>query len=162
MFRKSSKHIPRYVATCRTAKHRIFTFLNTDTIPDAKILAISLEESSYLAMLSSSAHCVWAFNTGAFLEDRPNYNHADCFNKFPFPDLQDGELKTQLTELGEKLDSFRKARQAEHPTLTLTGMYNVLEKLRRNEPLTDKDKTIHDQGLVTILQQIHDDIDRHT
>ncbi|MCP5537818.1 MAG: hypothetical protein H7A51_16490 [Akkermansiaceae bacterium] len=39
-------------------------------------------------------------------------------------------------------------------------MYNVLEKLRSGEPLTAKEKTIHDDGLVTLLKQIHDDIDR--
>lgn len=39
------------------------------------------------------------------------------------------------------------------------GACNVLEKLRAGEPLTAKDKTIHDQGLVTLLKQIHDELD---
>jgi hypothetical protein len=38
-------------------------------------------------------------------------------------------------------------------------MYNVLEKLRSGETLTDKEKTIHEQGLVSVLKQIHDDLD---
>jgi hypothetical protein len=38
-------------------------------------------------------------------------------------------------------------------------MYNVLEKLRKNEELTDKDRLIHEQGLVSVLRQIHDDLD---
>jgi len=38
-------------------------------------------------------------------------------------------------------------------------MYNVLEKLRRNEPLSEKDKVVHEQGLVSVLRQIHDDLD---
>ena len=41
----------------------------------------------------------------------------------------------------------------------MTGMYNVLEKLRAGEPLTDKEKTIHEQGLVSVLKQIDDDLD---
>jgi hypothetical protein len=41
----------------------------------------------------------------------------------------------------------------------MTGMYNVLEKLRAGEPLTAKEKTIHEQGLVSVLKQIHDDLD---
>jgi hypothetical protein len=61
--------------------------------------------------------------------------------------------------LGEKLDAHRKRQQALHPELTLTGMYNVLEKLRAEEALTDKEKQIHAAGLVTILKQIHDDLD---
>ncbi len=39
-------------------------------------------------------------------------------------------------------------------------MYNnVLEKLRAGEPLSEKDKGIHEQGLVSVLKQIHDDLD---
>jgi hypothetical protein len=39
-------------------------------------------------------------------------------------------------------------------------MYNVLEKLRSGEPLSAKDKQIHDQGLVTVLRQLHDELDQ--
>ena len=46
-----------------------------------------------------------------------------------------------------------------HPDLTLTGMYNVLEAIRAGTPLTAKEKAIHDKGLVSILQQIHADLD---
>ena len=38
-------------------------------------------------------------------------------------------------------------------------MYNVLEKLRSGESLTAKEQTIHEQGLVSVLKQIHDDLD---
>jgi hypothetical protein len=38
-------------------------------------------------------------------------------------------------------------------------MYNVLEKLRSNEPLTEKELITHEHGLVFVLQQIHDDLD---
>jgi hypothetical protein len=38
------------------------------------------------------------------------------------------------------LDGHRKRRQELHPGLTLTGMYNVLEKLRAWDVLTAKDK----------------------
>ena len=41
----------------------------------------------------------------------------------------------------------------------MTGMYNVLEKLRSGEPLNDKEKTIHEQGLVSVLKQLHDELD---
>jgi hypothetical protein len=38
-------------------------------------------------------------------------------------------------------------------------MYDVLEKLRANEPLNTKDKQIHEAGLVSVLRQLHDDLD---
>jgi hypothetical protein len=38
-------------------------------------------------------------------------------------------------------------------------MYNVLEKLRHSEALRAKDKTIHEQGLVSVLRTLHDKLD---
>jgi hypothetical protein len=55
--------------------------------------------------------------------------------------------------------AHRKRQQAQHPRLTLTDMYNVLAKLRAGEPLSDADRHIHEQGLVSILRQLHDDLD---
>lgn len=161
MFRDASRDLLRYIATCRTAKHRLFSFLDANTIPDAKIVAIALDDSVMLGVLSSSIHGHWAERTGARMGvgNDLNYNHADCFNKFPFPTFEEGELKQRIRGLGERLDAHRKRQQELHPGLTLTGMYNVLEKLRSEEPLNAKEKTIHDQGLVTILQQLHDDLD---
>jgi hypothetical protein len=38
-------------------------------------------------------------------------------------------------------------------------MYNVLEKLRSGAPLTAKEKTIHEHGLVSVLKTLHDELD---
>ena len=38
-------------------------------------------------------------------------------------------------------------------------MYNVLEKLRSGAALSAKEKTIHDEGLVSVLKKLHDDLD---
>jgi hypothetical protein len=38
-------------------------------------------------------------------------------------------------------------------------MYNVLEKLRRGEPLGDRERVTHEQGLVSVLRQLHEDLD---
>ena len=77
----------------------------------------------------------------------------------PFPALEEGELKHRIRDLGERLDAHRKRQQDLHPDLVLTGICNVLAKLRTGEALTAKDKAIHDQGLVSVLRQIHDDLD---
>ena len=57
------------------------------------------------------------------------YIKSRCFDPFPFPDPPEA-LRAKLRVAGEELDSFRKQRQAEHPIITLTQMYNVLEKLK--------------------------------
>ncbi len=158
MLRPALDSIRRYIATCRTAKHRLFTFVPSRTLPDAKVVAIGLADPFFLGVLSSSIHQRWTLKTGALLEDRPNYNHSDCFVKFPFPSPDDA-TRERIRSLGEQLDAHRKRQQALHPGLTLTGMYNVLEKLRSGGALTAKEKVIHEQGLVSVLRQIHDDLD---
>ncbi|MBF0249686.1 MAG: hypothetical protein HQL35_03540 [Alphaproteobacteria bacterium] len=41
----------------------------------------------------------------------------------------------------------------------MTGMYNVLEKVRAKAVLTDADKDVYDAGLIGVLKQIHDELD---
>jgi hypothetical protein len=60
---------------------------------------------------------------------------------------------------GERLAAFRKARQAEHPRLTLTQMYNVREAIRAGRALTPDEARIKDEGLILILNELHDEID---
>jgi hypothetical protein len=160
-FRPALAGLPRYIATVETSKHRFFTFLDQEILPDNMLIAIASDDSFHLGVVSSAAQVVWALTTGGRLGmgNDPRYNKSRCFDPFPFPALEEGELKTRIRELGERLDAHRKARQAAYPDLTLTGMYNVLEKLRAEEPLTEKEKKIHGEGLVTVLKQIHDDLD---
>ncbi|MEP2775458.1 MAG: DNA methyltransferase [Luteolibacter sp.] len=160
-FRSSTAAVKRFVVTSETAKHRIFRFLGGIDRPEHKLVVISSDDAFTLGTLSSSIHVQWSVVTGSWLGvgNDSVYVKSRCFEPFPFPALEEGELKTRIRELGECLDAHRKGRQAAHPGLTLTGMYNVLEKLRAGEALSDKDKKIHDEGLVTVLKQIHDDLD---
>jgi hypothetical protein len=89
----------------------------------------------------------------------PRYNKTRCFETFPFPEL-DANQSATIARLAEQLDAHRKRQQAQFPELTLTGMYNVLEKLRSGDAFNAKEKIIHQQGLVSILRELHDDLDR--
>ncbi|MEX1116141.1 MAG: type IIL restriction-modification enzyme MmeI [Akkermansiaceae bacterium] len=153
--------LPRYIATVETSKHCFFTFLDQEILPDNMLIAIASDDAFHLGILSSQIHVVWALAAGGRLGmgNDPRYNKSRCFEPFPFPALEEGTLKQRIRDLGERLDSHRKRQQEQYPGLTLTGMYNVLEKLRSGEPLTAKEKLIHDQGLVTVLRQIHDELD---
>src|SRR6185503_14638989 len=106
---------------------------------------ISLADAFHLGILSSRIHVVFALSAGGTLEDRPRYNKSRCFDPFPFPDCTEPQ-REGVRKIAEELDAHRKRVQAQHASLTLTGMYNVLEKLRANEPLNEKEQRIHDQG----------------
>lgn len=64
-----------------------------------------------------------------------------------------------MRDLAVRLDAHRKQALATHQDLTLTGLYNVLEKLRSSEALTEKEQDIHERGLVSIMKHLHDQID---
>ena len=151
--------LPRYIATVETCKHRFFTFLDQSILPDNKLITIAIADAFVFGVLSSAVHVSWALTIGSQLGPTPVYVKTTCFDPFPFPDLPEGPLKQRIRELGERLDSHRKRQQEQHPDLTLTGLYNVLEKLRAGDSLNAKEKTLHDQGLVTLLRQIHDELD---
>ena len=158
--RRLTNGLRRYIATPETSKHRLFTFVDGAVLPEHPVLAIGLEDAFFLGALSSRVHLVWALSTGGRLGvgNDPRYNKTRCFEPFPFPDCPDG-LRSRIRELAESLDNHRKTRQAQHADLTITAMYNVLEKLRSGEPLTAKEKVVHDQGLVSVLKKLHDDLD---
>ncbi|HZS04252.1 MAG TPA: DNA methyltransferase [Blastocatellia bacterium] len=71
--------IPRYIATCRTSKHRTFTFLSREDLPDTKIVAIGLSDPFFLGVLSSRTHFVFSRATGGWLGigNDSTYNSAD-------------------------------------------------------------------------------------
>ena len=148
----------RYIATPYTAKFRPFIFVGADTLPDAMAYAIASDDAFALGVLSSRIHLRWAGKAGGKLEDRPRYNSKATFFPFPFPAATDAQTE-KIRALGESLDAHRKRQQAAHPGLTITGMYNVLEKLRCGGALSPKEKKIHDDGLVSVLKKIHDDLD---
>ena len=153
------KNLKRYIATVETTKHRTFQFLDGKILADNMITIFAMDAPEHLAVFSSRFHVIWALKAGGTLEDRPRYNKSVCFDPFPFPDPTEAQ-KARLRSLGEQLDAHRKDRQAAHPKLTLTNMYNVLEKLRANERIDGKDREIYDQGLIGILRDLHDQIDQ--
>jgi len=148
----------RYIATVETSKHRFFTFLDNTIMPDHKLVCIAHDDAYVLGVISSHIHVTWALASGSTLEDRPVYPKSRCFETFPFPEATE-EQKSRIREIAERLDAHRKRQLALHAALTMTDMYNVLEALRANETLTAKQRAIHDQGLVTVLRQLHDELD---
>jgi hypothetical protein len=62
--------------------------------------------------------------------------------------------------VAEKLDQHRKGALARDERVTMTGMYNVVEKLRSGEKLTEKERAIHEIAACGVLKDVHDELDR--
>lgn len=158
--RRALSGLPRFIGTTRTSKFRVFQFLPSALTAESKIVIVASDAAWLLGVLSSRIHVVFATRIGGWLGvgNDPTYNHTDCFNKFPFPVLSQSASES-ISRLAEDLDVHRKRRLAEHPRLTITDLYNVLEKLRTGEPLLPTDRSIHEAGLVSVLKRLHDELD---
>jgi hypothetical protein len=163
IMRAFSADIDRFIATSETMRHRVFVFLDRTILPDNKIVAIGSADAFHLGILSSCLHIRWSLHAGGWLGAGNDsvYVKSQCFDPFPFPEAAE-ETKAEIRAVAEELDAHRKRCQAEHPGLTLTGMYNVLERLRagaRPEELDPVQRAVFDQGLVLILKELHDRLD---
>ena len=160
--RRATEDLARFILVPRTAKRFTFQFQLSSTVPDTSVVAIAVDDPWMLGVLSSQIHRIWAERSGGRLGigNDPRYQHKSTFLPFPFPPRHSGsDLPHMLSSIASELDAHRKRQQAAHPDLTITGMYNVLEKLRSGGALTAKDKVIHEQGLVSVLKKLHDDLD---
>lgn len=156
--------VDRLIVTPETAKHRLFTFQARPFCPDHKLYAICIDDAYVLGVLCSTTHAQWSLRAGGRLGvgNDPTWTNTTTFIPFPFPDDDTGltpKLQARIRDVGEQLDAHRKRQQAAHDDLTLTGMYNVLEKLRAGAALTAKEKLIHEHGLVSVLRTLHDELD---
>ena len=150
--RKALANLDRYIATVETSKHRFFQFLDISILPDNKLVNIGLSDAASISVLSSRIHVTWALAAGGRLGvgNDPVYVKTACFDKFPFPVLTNS-TRARLADLGERLDALRKQVLADHTDLTMTGLYNVLARMREIEhtgesTLTAKERDIHDRG----------------
>lgn len=159
-FRPALRGLSRYISTVETAKHRIFVFVDIATLPDNKLVNFALADAYALGVLSSAVHLIWTAANKSRLGfgNDPVYVKTRCFDPFPFPDATEAQKET-IRQLAEELDAQRKRVQREHPDTTLTGMYNVLETIRRKQALTRRALHIYDAALIGTLRELHDDID---
>lgn len=161
--RPAIQGLPRLIATVDTARHRTFQFVPSAYVLDDKSVVIASQDAAHLAVLSSAIHLTWAVRVGGWLGvgNDSVYSKVRTFDPFPFPD-PDEVTNARLCALGEELDATRKTVQSEYPDLTLTGLYNVLEKIRAGAPLDAKGEGVMERGRVLILKDLHDQIDRAT
>jgi hypothetical protein len=153
--------LPKMILTTETSKHRVFEWQRLPFAPDHTLYVVCSAALDVLGALSSRVHALWALRAGSRLGvgNDPRWTNTTCFLPFPFP-AATVEQRARIAALAERIEAHRRAQRAAHPDLTLTGLYNVLEKLRTGETLTAKEKAIHDRGLVSVLRELHDELDR--
>lgn len=151
--RRMLSGLDRYIATVEVSKHRLFAFLDNEIAPDGSLILVGSDSAFLLGVLSSQLHGAWALSAGGRLGvgNDPRYNRTLCFSSFPFPDPA-SHLRTRIADVAERLDAHRKAALARDERVTMTGMYNVVERLRTGEPLTAKERTVHELAACGLLR----------
>ena len=102
--RMASSRSPRFIATPRISKYRIFSWNSQIVLPDDGIFIFARPDDFFFGVLHSRFHEVWALKLGTRLETRPRYTPTSCFETFPFPDAhfkQDTAIAATANELNE-------------------------------------------------------------
>jgi type II restriction/modification system DNA methylase subunit YeeA len=136
--RRALQGLPRYLATPRVAKHRLFVWLDGRTLPDSQVIAFARDDDYFFGVLQSRVHESWALRMGTWMGvgNDLRYTPTTCFETFPLPwppgeEPQDDLLVAEIAEAARRLDDLRRnwlnpkgTTEAELKKRTLTNLYN--------------------------------------
>ena len=148
------------ILTPITAKYRWFVRDTASLVPDQSLLAIFLPDWADLGILSSQIHEEWFVENCGWLGvgNDPRYNPTRVFDTFPFP-IRKGDDWSKIGELAEELDSTRRTALAENPSLTMTGLYNLVAPIR-DGTLPPEQEAAATKARAFIVAKLHDDLDQ--
>ena len=107
--RKALVGLSRYIGTSRVSKHRIFSFIESDVLPDGDITVFARDDDYFFGVLHSRIHEVWAEAMGTQLREAESgmrYTPTTCFETFPFPEPDDAQ-RTVIAEAAARLNELR-------------------------------------------------------
>ncbi len=169
--------LDRFIVTPRVAKHRLFVWLEKQTLPDSALFTIARSDDYFFGVLHSYIHEIWSLRLGTSLEDRPRYTPTTTFETFPFPWSPGQEDVNSPAYLA--ISAAAKALHEERelwlnpPELialgaegggstlrerTLTNLYNALVDLRNGTPAKNG-KNAAAVAFAPRLRELHDALD---
>src|SRR5206468_3229175 len=101
---QSLRPLPRFLATPRVSKHRVFVWISPEYLPSDATVAFARDDDYFFGVLHSRFHEVWALKLGTRLETRPRYTPTTCFETFPLPrptPEQEAAIAVAAKELNE-------------------------------------------------------------
>jgi hypothetical protein len=129
--RAALKGLPRFFATPRVSKYRVFVWLTPEMLCDSAVVAFARADDYSFGVLHSRFHEIWALGQGTQLREKESgfrYTPTTCFETFPFPFPDDLHKPAPLSEDAESLElnggmanmvtrRFLKVREAPPPYL---------------------------------------------
>src|SRR6266513_293610 len=103
---QSLRPLPRFLATPRVSKHRVFVWISPEYLPSDATVAFARDDDYFFGVLHSRFHEVWALKLGTRLETRPRYTPTTCFETFPLPEATT-EQKIDISAAAKELNELR-------------------------------------------------------
>ena len=148
LYNEECSGLYKAISTCKrvlvnpvVAKYITFSFLPTRIVFTNAVNVYPLQSYSIFTCLQSGIHEFWALQEGSTLETRPRYNPTDCFETFPFPDLN-STTQQQLEAIGENYYNHRQKIMTE-TQLGLTKTYNRFHDPNETDPEIEKLRQLH-------------------
>jgi type II restriction/modification system DNA methylase subunit YeeA len=107
--RTALSRLPRYIATPRVSKHRIFTWNAPVVLPDDGVFIFARADNCFFGVLHSRIHEVWARAQGTQVRERESgfrYTPSTCFETFPFPEAH-AEHEAAIADAAKELNERR-------------------------------------------------------
>lgn len=137
--RSAISGMQRCIVTPEVAKHRVFIWMDTATIPDHTCHIIARDDDYFFGVLHCRIHEVWSLAIGNYMGvgNDPRYNSSRTFETFPFPwppgteptdDPRVQAIAAAAKDLVEQRDAWLNPPdlpQAELKKRTLTNLYNT-------------------------------------
>jgi len=159
--RTAIEGLDRYIVTVETAKHRWFSFMDADILPDNKLVVVASVDPALLGVLSSRVHQLWyqahSGRIGVYGEDAV-YTKGRCFDCFAFPQLSPGQ-RDEIGGLAEEIDALRRRVLRREASLTMTRLYNERDRLAGCGAKREGDRRIYDRGCIGLLDHLHRRLD---
>lgn len=131
--RQALAGLERYIVTPTLTKHRVFAWLDADTLADHQLIAIARDDDYTFGVLQSRPHELWARAMGTQLREVESgfrYTPTTTFETFPFPHPTP-EQRDAIAEAARTLNDHRDAwlnppaaTGKELLQRTLTNLYN--------------------------------------
>ena len=165
IWRSFHANISKLILTPETCKHRYFVFWPSEYMAEHGSITIAVEKPSIHAILSSRAHCLWAYENGGRLGQGPRYNKTVCFDNYPMPILRK-DKEDELEALSDTLATVRMKSISGNGNISLTDLYNLveIERVYINSKdvgiLSEESREYHRRRMVRDVRGIHDELDR--
>jgi type II restriction/modification system DNA methylase subunit YeeA len=181
-YRNATASLSRQIFTPRVAKHRIFSWVSSNTFPDSAVVAIARDDDYFFGVLHSRLHEVWSLRMGTWLGkgNDPRYTPTTTFETFPFPWPPGQEdtnspayraISAAAKQLHEERAAWLSGSDSPSPRVergiggevknlkdrTLTNLYNALNVWRGREKMKVKDAAA---DFAPRLADLHDALDK--